>query len=49
MVVRKANAMKLSYNEVFKYSDVLNPISPTTLFSAGKLAQLEPKKAVLDL
>jgi len=49
MVVRKANAMKLSYNEIFKYSNILNPISPTTLFSAGKLAELEPKKAVLDL
>jgi len=41
--------MKLSYNEIFKYSDILNPISPTTLFSAGKLAELEPKKIVLDL
>lgn len=41
--------MKLSYNEIFKYSDILNPVSPTTLFSAGKLAQLEPKKIVLDL
>jgi len=41
--------MKLSYNEIFKYSDILNPISSTTLFSAGKLAQLEPKKIVLDL
>lgn len=41
--------MKLSYNDIFKYSDILNPISSTTLFSAGKLAQLEPKKLVLDL
>jgi len=41
--------MKLSYNEIFKYSDTLNPISSTTLFSAGKLAELEPKKTVLDL
>jgi cyclopropane fatty-acyl-phospholipid synthase-like methyltransferase len=41
--------MKLSYTEVFKYSDVLNPVSLTALFSAGKLAQLEPKKYVLDL
>jgi cyclopropane fatty-acyl-phospholipid synthase-like methyltransferase len=41
--------MKLSYNEVFKYSDILNPISPTTLFSAGKLARLEPEKTVIDL
>jgi SAM-dependent methyltransferase len=45
----KANRMKLSYTEIFKYSDILNPISPMTLFSAGKLAQLEPKKTVLDL
>ena len=41
--------MKLSYNEIFKYSDILNPVSSTTLFLAGKLAQLEPKKIVLDL
>ncbi len=41
--------MKLSYNDIFKYSDIFNPISLTTLLSAGKLAQLEPKKIVLDL
>ena len=41
--------MQLSYTEIFKYSDVLNPVSPTALFSAGKLAQLEPEKTVLDL
>jgi SAM-dependent methyltransferase len=41
--------MKLSYDEIFKYSDVLNPVSLTTLFSVGKLAGLEPKKVVLDL
>jgi len=49
MAIRKANGMKPSYNEIFKYSDILNPVSPTTLFSAGKLAELEPKKIVLDL
>jgi len=49
MVIRKANRMKLSYYEVFRYSDVLNPISPTTLLLAGKLARLEPKCTVLDL
>ena len=49
IVTMKANKMKLSYNEIFKYSDILNPISSTVLFSAGKLAQLEPKKIVLDL
>ena len=41
--------MKLSYTEIFKYSDILNPVSPTTLLSAGALAQLGPKKTVLDL
>ena len=41
--------MKLSYTEIFRYSDILNPVSPTTLLLAGKLAQLEPEKTVLDL
>jgi SAM-dependent methyltransferase len=41
--------MKLSYTEIFKYSDMLNPISPMTLFLAGELAQLGPRKTVLDL
>jgi 2-polyprenyl-3-methyl-5-hydroxy-6-metoxy-1,4-benzoquinol methylase len=49
VAIRKADRMKLSYNEIFKYSDILNPVSLTTLFSAGKLARLEPKKTVLDL
>jgi len=41
--------MNLSFDEVFKYSDILNPISTTTLLSAGKLAQLKPQAAILDL
>jgi SAM-dependent methyltransferase len=41
--------MKLSYTEIFKYSDILNPISPITLFLAGELAQLGPRKTLLDL
>ena len=41
--------MKLSFDEIFKYSDILNPISPNTLFSAGKLSELKPKKVILDL
>jgi len=49
IVAMKANTMKLSYNEIFKHSDMLNPVSPTALFSAGKLAQLESQKIVLDL
>jgi SAM-dependent methyltransferase len=49
MALKEANRIKLSCDEIFKYSDILNPVSPTALFSAGKLAQLEPKKLVLDL
>lgn len=41
--------MKLSYTEIFEHSDILNPISATSLLSAGKLAQLEPKSTILDL
>ena len=41
--------MRLSYNDMFKYSDRLNPISSKTLFLAGKLADLHPKKNILDL
>jgi cyclopropane fatty-acyl-phospholipid synthase-like methyltransferase len=41
--------MKLSYTEIFRYSDILNPVSSTTLLLAGKLAQLGPEKTVLDL
>ena len=41
--------MKLSYTEIFKYSDILNPVSPASLLLAGKLAQLGTKKTVLDL
>jgi 2-polyprenyl-3-methyl-5-hydroxy-6-metoxy-1,4-benzoquinol methylase len=41
--------LKLSYAEIFKHSDILNPISATSLLSAGKLAQLEPKSTILDL
>ena len=46
---RKANKSKLSYTEIFKHSDILNPISATSLLSAGKLAQLEAKTVILDL
>jgi ubiquinone/menaquinone biosynthesis C-methylase UbiE len=41
--------MQLCFDEIFKYSDILNPISPTTLFNAGKLAELDPNKVILDL
>jgi len=41
--------MKLSFTEIFKYSDILNPVSPTMLLQAGELARLEPGKTILDL
>ena len=41
--------MKLTYDDIFKYSDRLNPISSKTLFLAGKLAGLGPEKTLLDL
>jgi cyclopropane fatty-acyl-phospholipid synthase-like methyltransferase len=46
---RKADRMGLSYTEVFRYSDMLNPVSPTMLLLAGELAQLRQGKTVLDL
>jgi SAM-dependent methyltransferase len=41
--------MKPSFTEIFKHSDVLNPISTNTLLLAGKLARFESKKVILDL
>ena len=41
--------MKLSYDEIFKYSEIFTPISSITLFKAGKLAELEQNKVILDL
>ena len=41
--------MKLSYTEIFKHSDILNPISATALLLGGKLGQLEPENTILDL
>ncbi len=41
--------MPIFYEEIFKYSDIFNPLSSTTLLLAGKLAGLEPKKTIVDL
>jgi cyclopropane fatty-acyl-phospholipid synthase-like methyltransferase len=41
--------MQISYNAIFKNSDMLNPVSPQTLLSAGKLADMNPAKSVIDL
>jgi cyclopropane fatty-acyl-phospholipid synthase-like methyltransferase len=37
------------YDEIFKNTAILNPVSLQTLLSAGKLANLGPNKALLDL
>jgi cyclopropane fatty-acyl-phospholipid synthase-like methyltransferase len=37
------------YDEIFKCTDIFNPVSLQTLTAAGKLANLEPEKALLDL
>ncbi|UCH37756.1 MAG: class I SAM-dependent methyltransferase [Candidatus Bathyarchaeota archaeon] len=49
MTCNEVYELNLSYDEVFKYSDTLNPISTTALLAAGKLAQLNPQNIILDL
>jgi SAM-dependent methyltransferase len=39
----------ISYEEIFKYSDIFNPISLQTLQAAGKLANFAPEKTLIDL
>ena len=39
----------ISYDEIFKYSDIFNPISLQTLQAAGKLANFAPGKTLVDL
>ena len=41
--------MRISYEEIFKNSEILNPVSQTNLFSAGKHAQMSSNKSVIDL
>jgi len=41
--------MQLTYDDIFKHSDMLNPISTRTLLLAGKLAEFGPEKTLLDL
>jgi cyclopropane fatty-acyl-phospholipid synthase-like methyltransferase len=41
--------MELSFAEIFKYSDILNPVSARTLLLAGKIARMQPKSTILDL
>ncbi len=39
----------ISYEEIFKYSDIFNPISLQTLQAAGKLANFAPGKTLVEL
>jgi len=41
--------MQISFREIFKNSDILNPVSQQTLLSAGKLAEMNPDKSIIDL
>jgi cyclopropane fatty-acyl-phospholipid synthase-like methyltransferase len=41
--------MQITFEQIFKHSDVLNPVSQTTLLLAGKLAQMNSNKTLLDL
>lgn len=41
--------MRLTYDDIFKHSDRLNPISSKTLLLAGKVAELGSGKSVIDL
>jgi SAM-dependent methyltransferase len=37
------------YDEIFKHTDIFNPISLQTLHEAGKLADLNPQKQLIEL
>ena len=39
----------ISYEEIFKYSDIFNPISLQTLQAAGKIANFAPGKTLAEL
>lgn len=41
--------MPLPYEEIFKYTDIFNPISLQTLHAAGKVAQFSAEKTLLEL
>jgi cyclopropane fatty-acyl-phospholipid synthase-like methyltransferase len=41
--------MRISYEDIFRNSDIFNPVSSETLLSAGKLAKMNPSKSLIDL
>jgi hypothetical protein len=42
-------SLPLPYEEIFKYTDIFNPISLQTLHAAGKVAQFSAEKTLLEL
>lgn len=41
--------IRLSFDDIFKHTDIFNPISLQTLHAAGKLAELGPEKTLIEL
>jgi cyclopropane fatty-acyl-phospholipid synthase-like methyltransferase len=41
--------MQITFEQIFKNSDMFNPVSSETLLLAGKYAELNPAKSVIDL
>jgi cyclopropane fatty-acyl-phospholipid synthase-like methyltransferase len=48
-VLAKSDCMPISFKEIFRNSEIFNPVSQTNLFLAGKLAKMSPNKTVIDL
>jgi SAM-dependent methyltransferase len=41
--------MCIAFEEIFRNSEIFNPVSQTNLFLAGKIAQMSPDNSVIDL
>ncbi len=41
--------MRIPFEDIFKNTEIYNPISQQTLLSAGKFAQMDPGKTIIDL
>lgn len=41
--------MHISYEDIFKNTEIYNPVSLETLFLAGKIAQMDADKSIIDL
>ena len=42
-------SIRIPFEEIFKNTEIFNPVSHQTLFSAGILAQMDPSKTIIDL